>query len=166
LALANDQSQVKEIPNHHLATVEDVARYILHKAGRSSPIRLQVLCFYSQAWTLAWSELPLFKEEFLAHSFGPFCKELDELAPFETYRLNDGECGEYDDSVLSADQKEKIDVVFEDYNCDDTDELLDLVTQELPWLVARNGLSQKYDSDAIISKDDMEEYYLGLLEKD
>jgi uncharacterized phage-associated protein len=146
-----------------LATIKDVARYILHKSGEASPTRLQLLCYYCQAWALAWSEIPLFKEDFLASSTGPYCKELNELAPKGFYYLNAGECGAYDDSVLSAEQKRYIDAIFDDCEPKDVVELIHLSTHEMPWLVARNGIPVNIESDAVISKEDMEECYVGWL---
>lgn len=47
-----------------MATVFDVAQYILEKTGKISTMKLQKLCYYSQAWALAWTEDPLFLSHF------------------------------------------------------------------------------------------------------
>ena len=47
-----------------MASVFDVAKYILKQAGEMSTWKLQKLCYYSQAWSLAWTEHELFSEEF------------------------------------------------------------------------------------------------------
>ena len=47
-----------------MANVFDVAKYILQRTGKISTWKLQKLCYYSQAWTLAWTGKPLFEEEF------------------------------------------------------------------------------------------------------
>jgi len=47
-----------------MATVFDVTKYILYKCGEMSTWKLQKLCFYSQAWHLAWTGNPIFEEEF------------------------------------------------------------------------------------------------------
>jgi uncharacterized phage-associated protein len=164
LALANDPSDSKEKPDYQLATVVDVAKYILRKFGKTSRLRLQMLCYYFQAWSIAWSEIPLFGEELLAHSNGSFCKELNELEPKGAYFLNDGDCGEYDDTVLIAYQKRYIDIVLDEYKEYDTVDLMAMITAELPWLAARRGIPQEDDSDSVISREDMEEYYVGLLD--
>ncbi len=39
-------------------------------------MKLQKLCYYCQAWYLAWNNEPLFDEEFEAWASGPVCKEL------------------------------------------------------------------------------------------
>ena len=43
-----------------MATVFDVAKYILHKKKKLSTWKLQKLCYYAQAWSIAWTEHPLF----------------------------------------------------------------------------------------------------------
>lgn len=45
-------------------SIEDVSYYILKKTGNISTILLQKLLYYSQAWTLAWYNKPLFKKTF------------------------------------------------------------------------------------------------------
>ena len=43
-----------------MATVFDVARYILEKYGPLSAMKLQKMVYYSQAWSLVWDDAPLF----------------------------------------------------------------------------------------------------------
>ena len=47
-----------------MATVFDVAKYILDKHGAMSAMKLQKLVFYSQAMSLVWDDLPLFDDDF------------------------------------------------------------------------------------------------------
>ena len=62
-----------------MATVLDVARYILDHVGETSAWKLQKLCYYAQAWSIAWTEKPLFAEEFEAWRNGPVCPVLFRL---------------------------------------------------------------------------------------
>ena len=62
-----------------MATVFDVAFYILDKLGDMSTMKLQKLCYYAQAWSLAWDGVPLFNEDFQAWANGPVCRELYEF---------------------------------------------------------------------------------------
>ena len=59
-----------------MATVFDVAKYILHKKGRISTWKLQKLCYYSQAWQLAWTGRSIFEENFEAWANGPVSPDL------------------------------------------------------------------------------------------
>lgn len=57
-------------------SVFDVATYILQKCGNMSCMKLQKLCYYAQAWSLVWDNVPLFDEDFEAWASGPVCPEL------------------------------------------------------------------------------------------
>ena len=59
-----------------MATVFDVAKYILEKSGEMSTMKLQKLCYYSQAWSLVWDDSPIFMEDFQAWANGPVCPSL------------------------------------------------------------------------------------------
>ena len=63
-----------------MATVFDAAKYILEQRGRLSTMKLQKLCYYSQAWSLVWDDAPLFEEEFEAWANGPVCRVLYEYS--------------------------------------------------------------------------------------
>ncbi|MDC7291062.1 DUF4065 domain-containing protein [Blautia schinkii] len=59
-----------------MANVFDTAKYILEQSGTMSTMKLQKLCYYSQAWSLVWDDSPLFNEDFQAWTNGPVCSEL------------------------------------------------------------------------------------------
>jgi hypothetical protein len=59
-----------------MAAIFDVAEYILASLGAMSAMKLQKLMYYSQAWTLAWTDRPLFEEEIEAWAKGPVVPEL------------------------------------------------------------------------------------------
>lgn len=48
-----------------MANIFDTAKYILEKSGSMSTMKLQKLCYYSQAWSLVWDDSPLFEEDLL-----------------------------------------------------------------------------------------------------
>ncbi len=49
-----------------MASVFDVAQYILEKQGEMTAIKLQKLVYYSQAWSSVWDGEPLFPEKIRA----------------------------------------------------------------------------------------------------
>ena len=59
-----------------MANIISVAKYILEQRGAMTTMKLQKLCYYSQAWSLAWDDKPLFDEDFQAWANGPVCPEL------------------------------------------------------------------------------------------
>ena len=59
-----------------MATVFDVAAYILNQKGELTTWKLQKLVCYSQAWSPVWDEEPLFEEDIQAWINGPVCPAL------------------------------------------------------------------------------------------
>lgn len=146
-----------------MASVFDVARYILQKCGPMSTWKLQKLCYYSQAWSLAWTGRPIFQENFQAWSNGPVCPDL-----FYRHKglfivsLSDILKSNEDDLALDSSQIETIDKVIEEYGSMEPYELREQTHAERPWKEARGGLPDGEPSNVIISKNVMGEYYGSL----
>lgn len=143
-----------------MANVFDVAKYILRKKGRLSTMKLQKLCYYSQAWSLVWDDAPLFDEEFEAWVNGPVCKELFLKTQGKFWVNADDENG--DIRKLKNYQKDTIDAVLNHYGNKDAQWLNQLTHMEDPWKSARKGVPMGVGSDNIISKESMAVYYSGL----
>lgn len=143
-----------------MATVYDVARYIIDTLGEVSAWKLQKLCYYSQAWSLAWTEKPIFNEEFEAWRNGPVCPEL--------YKAHRGQfivsAGDIMGSAtnLTEDQKETIDIVLQHYGNWEPYRLVEQTHHDAPWKNARGDLADTEPCNAIITKDSMAAYYGGL----
>ena len=144
-----------------MTSVFDVAKYILEQKGPMSTWKLQKLCYYSQAWSLAWGDGALFPEEFQAWSNGPVCRPLF-LQHQGRYRIGAGDLSVGDSSVLSDLQKEDIDIILRDYGDKEAYWLREQTHQEAPWIEARNGLPDGVSSSAIITQDAMGAYYGSL----
>lgn len=56
----------------------DVAEYILASHGEMTAMKLHKLCYYAQAWHLAWDGAALFEEESQAWANGPVVPALFE----------------------------------------------------------------------------------------
>ena len=143
-----------------MATVFDVAKYILHKRGQMSTMKLQKLCYYAQAWSLVWDDAPLFDEEFEAWMNGPVCRPLFAETQGRYSVTEDDEPG--DIQHLTGTQKETIDIVLEHYGTRDAQYLSRLAHREDPWRLARGDLPNGEWSTNVISKESMAIYYGGL----
>ena len=144
-----------------MATVFDVAKYILDKYGEMSAMKLQKLVFYSQAMSLVWDDVPLFNEEFEAWAKGPVCRELFN-AHKGKFMLHDSDfLKPYapDISRLNDEQRETINVVVGGLVDLPPYRLSDMVHQEKPWLDARGNCPAGARCSNVISKESMEEYY-------
>lgn len=146
-----------------MGTIFDVAYYILNELGEMSTMKLQKLCYYAQAWSLAWDGIPLFNEDFQAWANGPVCKELYDVHKGEfLIESNDLEVyiGDYE---FSEDEIETLSVVIGDYGHREAFWLSELTHSERPWRETRGALPLGERSTEIISKELMQEYYSGLI---
>lgn len=146
-----------------MANIFNVARYILEHKGDMSAWKLQKLCYYSQAWSLAWTEKPIFDEDFEAWANGPVCPELFRVHKGEfIVSLKDIPPELEDNLLLSEDQTETIERVLEHYGDCEPYKLREQTHSEAPWKNARGELPDGVPGDAVISKDSLGEYYGSL----
>ena len=126
-----------------MANVFDTAKYILEKSGKMSTMKLQKLCYYSQAW-----------------ANGPVCPELFfKTKGMYSVSAKDETGGEEN---LTDNQKDTIGKVLEYYGGHDAQWLSQLTHMEDPWLKARKGVPSGMGCNNIITKESMALYYGGL----
>lgn len=143
-----------------MANVFDVARYILEQRGEMSTMKLQKLCYYSQAWALVWDDKPLFDEEFEAWANGPVCRELFSKTKGQFSVTADDETG--GQGNLTDGEKRTINEVLNSYGDKNAQWLSDLTHMEDPWNEAREGIPSGVGCNRIITKESMAMYYGGL----
>ena len=57
-----------------MANVFDTAKYILEQKGDMSTMKLQKLCYYSQAWGLVWDDEPFLTRTLRLGPMGLFAR--------------------------------------------------------------------------------------------
>jgi len=145
-----------------MANVFDVAKYILETQGEISTWKLQKLCYYSQAWALAWSDgVPLFSEDFQAWSNGPVCKILYDTHKGQ-YLISKDTFPYGDTSNLTEDEIDTINTVLGSYGDKTPFWLREQSHEETPWREVRGSLPDYMRSNAVISKCSMGAFYGGL----
>lgn len=144
-----------------MATVLDVAKYVLERTGQITTMKLQKLVYYCQAWSLAWDGVPLFDEDFQAWANGPVCPEL-----FEKHRglfiVDSDLLKGVPAYAFGRDAIDTMDSVLSYYGDKEPQWLSELTHKEAPWKEARAGTPSGIPSSKIISKDSMQQYYGGL----
>ena len=142
-----------------MATVHDVAAYILKKRGAMSAMKLQKLVYYSQAWSVVWDERPLFPERIEAWANGPVVRGLYDLhrGSFEVSEWPHG-----DACRLTSGERATVDTVLDFYGDRSAQWLSDLTHREQPWLQARRGLPHGERGNREITLSSLEEYYSSL----
>ena len=94
--------------------IHDVAVYIVNTKGSMNVFELHKMCYYAQAWHLAFYEKPLFLEPFVAWANGPVCPNLYEKhGRKSTITINDFPTGDVNN--LSVEEKAHIDLVLTAY---------------------------------------------------
>lgn len=138
-----------------MASVVDVAEYILSKTGKISTWKLQKLIYYCQAWHLVWDEEPLFDEDIQAWANGPVCPDLYEYHKglFHTSTMRRSKVS------LLKNERETISVVVKHYGKYSGQQLSDLTHSEQPWQIARKGLSSMERGESVITHESLAEYY-------
>jgi uncharacterized phage-associated protein len=142
-----------------MATVHDVAAYILKHHGPLTAMKLQKLVYYSQAWSLVWEDRPLFRAKIEAWAHGPVAPELYRAhrGRFKVSRCSLGAA-----SAIEPNDKTTIDAVLNFYGNKPSQWLSDLTHMESPWRDARRGVPTGAPCTNEITTAAMAEYYGSL----
>lgn len=143
-----------------MATVYDVANYILSARGPMTAMKLEKLIYYCQAWSLVWDDKPLFAEEIQAWANGPVVPVL-YVRHRGSYQVDKDIVGG-NASTLTNEEIDTIDHVLSFYGDKSSQWLSDLTHSEAPWKDARSGLNPGERGNAVISHIAMAEYYGSL----
>jgi uncharacterized phage-associated protein len=142
-------------------SILDAAKYILVKKGPISAFKLQKLCYYAQAWTLAWEDRPMFAEDFQAWVNGPVCTALYYYHQGE-FIISANNIPSGNIKNLSVDDIENLDLVLDQFGDKNPYWLREQTCHEYPWLYARGDLEPDEESSAIITKGSIGAYYSSL----
>jgi len=140
-----------------MASVIDVAAYVLERKGAMTAWKLQKLVYYGQAWSLVWDDCTLFPERIEAWANGPVCPTL--------YDYHRGQFWVYPGSIpgniaqLTARQRETLDAVLEYYGDKTPQWLSDLTHLEAPWRDVRGDLPLGANCNREITPAAMAAYY-------
>lgn len=145
-----------------MASINEVASYMISNATTVTPKKLQKLCYYAEAWHNALYKQPLIDDsEFEAWVHGPVSAKL-----YRSYR-------DYGWTVITEPESkielafnkketELLEAVLDTYDEFSGNELEALTHKESPWINQRVGLGETESSNNIISKKDMEKYYSSI----
>lgn len=142
-----------------MASVFDVAAYVLTQAGYVSTMKLQKLVYYSQAFNLVKSGSPLFPEEIEAWANGPVVPALFSkhrgryvIGPEDSPSIGNAE-------KLSDAERSCVDHVVRTLGDKTGAQLSSLTHAENPWASARCGLPEGARSHNVISVNSIRAYY-------
>ncbi|WP_432091844.1 Panacea domain-containing protein [Streptomyces sp. NRRL F-5630] len=147
-----------------MASVADVAAYILRDHSPMSAMKLQKLCYFAYGYHLAWEDRQLFPERFEAWANGPVVYELYSQHRGQ-YRLQAGDING-NPAALDRDEKESIDAVLESFDSYTAHELSAMTHKPGPWLDARKRAGMEDDlqrSNEELRDEDIEDYFGALV---
>lgn len=147
-----------------MARVVDIAKYILEKQGRITPMKLQKLVYYAQVWWSVEHDEPLFAEPIKAWAQGPVVPPL-----FQEHKgraMIDVGVIEGDITALSEPERDGIDRVLAFYGQLPPQYLSDLTHYERPWKDARAAGDVKGYKSPTISVLAIRTFYRGRTPED
>lgn len=152
---------------------KDVAKWFVDNTDISSgsqitPLKIQKLLYYAQAWHLALYDKPLMNVEFEAWAHGPVCPEV--YYGLNEYRYNPvGADADYFVDANIIDDENKLDLlsqIMSIYGIYDGKYLEELTHQESPWIETRGNLSPEERCNAVIEEDLMKHFYREMQAED
>ncbi|MFI9007390.1 type II toxin-antitoxin system antitoxin SocA domain-containing protein [Actinosynnema sp. NPDC053489] len=143
-----------------MADVHDVAAALLDATGPESPMKLQKLLYYAQAWYLAEHGEPLFDARIEAWRRGPVVPEV-----YQRHQGRSEVCSweEGDPRRLAGRERAVVASVVERYGHFSRHELSDMAHDEEPWRAARGDLPESEPSSAPLSHEVMARYFRRML---
>lgn len=140
-----------------MTTVFDVAAFIVQRTREITPLKLQKLVYYTQAWSLVRDGQPMFAEQFEAWRYGPVVPELYRKHPGMAFVPFPYPFGNPND--LSPQGQTTALAVVHVYGKKSPGWLSDLTHREDPWRIARGALPSDAWCDERITVESMRSYY-------
>lgn len=141
--------------------VKEIAKKILAKArpeygDEISNLKLQKLLYYMQGFHLACFDAPLFEDDIEAWMYGPVVPSVYEL--YKENGSNGIACPEGEIIMLSADEEDIFNQVYDAYGQFSAYKLMEMTHNESPWRSTQVGVGH------VISKEKIKSYFLTQLE--
>lgn len=154
-----------------MVSIHDVASYILHHLTQKwegvesvQPNKMQALLYYSQAWSLAWRDEPLFNEPLEAWYYGPGNPDFyNHYKAQGQTALTQWPWGSA--SHLNDEERDVVERMLEFYADKDMQELFEILCEEEPFQMAYAQLEHSETGSVVIDLDTMQEYYEELADQ-
>ena len=144
--------------------LNSVIKYILSKCDDMTNLTLQKSLYYIQGFYNAFHNAFIFEDDCEAWIYGPVYKEIYRQYSNYGFDSIDSE-NDFDDSCFSADEKILIDSIIKYFCCYSGNTLIDITHRETPWLKTRGDLPSNVQSNRIITKDLIKDYFTAVKDK-
>lgn len=157
--------ELKEL--HGKGKIELVTRYILYKAVEITPLALQKLLYYAQAFYYAIFGEVLFADDCQAWSRGPVFPEV--WKKYRDYGFDPidrpTDIFENDFAELTTKEIMLLDAVVDTFGKYSGEVLRDITHNEIPWLEARGNLLPSDRSVTVIKREKIDQYFRNIVEQ-
>lgn len=141
------------------AKIESVCNYMIAQSIEITPLALQKLLYFTQAFHKVFFGEFMFIEDCEAWVHGPVYPEVYYKYKDHGYNPIDDNQKQFECFDLSSSEIEVIDAVINYFGCYSGKILEKMTHVELPWKESRKGLADKEASCRIIKKDIIEKYF-------
>jgi len=145
--------------------IDSVVQYLLYKCVEITPLALQKLLYYSQAFNCAINKEFLFEDDCEAWVHGPVYKTIYEKYKGYGYNPIEEELNVYNFKLLTNDEKDLLDSIVNNFGCYSGKVLEEMTHIESPWKDMRKGLRDDEPSNRVISKESIENYFSEIKNK-
>ncbi|KKB34160.1 type II toxin-antitoxin system antitoxin SocA domain-containing protein [Bacillus thermotolerans] len=145
--------------------IDNVIQYLLLKCEEITPLALQKLLYYSQAFSYAINKEFLFDDDCEAWVHGPVYRNIYEKYKNYGYNPIEEELDHYNFELLTNEERELLDSIVNNFGCYSGKILEEMTHIEAPWKEARKGFSDNEPSNQTISKDTIKKYFNDIKNK-
>ena len=156
--------EYKEYKEYKACKVDMVINYLLFRCEDITPLALQKALYYIQGFYYAFTNSYLFTEDCEAWVHGPVYREIYNR--YSGYHFDPIESNnKIDISMFTDPEKAVIDSVIQNICCYSGKILEQFTHSEMPWLKTRGDLPADVNSNRIISKEAIGEYFAAVKQK-
>jgi putative zinc finger/helix-turn-helix YgiT family protein len=145
--------------------IESACNYIICRSIEITPLALQKLLYFTQAFHKVFVGDFMFNEDCEAWVHGPVYKDIYFKYKDHGYNPIEDDEDKFDCFDLSETEREIIDAVINNFGCYSGKILESMTHIESPWKETRVGLGEEEVSNRVIQKDIIERYFRQVYEK-
>ena len=144
--------------------IETVIGYLLYKCEDVTPLALQKLLYYVQGFFYAFNNIFIFEDDCEAWVHGPVYRKVYHKYSDYKYDSIDG-AASFDETIFSVAEKAVIDGIVDNFSCYSGKVLERFTHSEQPWIETRADLPVYAQSDRVIDKKLIADYFSAVKQK-